>query len=81
MNNPTTLIDPLGLYHVDDNGNILGDSNGEVLCDDSGTCYTWSSDAGYWSPDSGSSGGPSTDPAFGADQGSGGWSKVARTSL
>jgi RHS repeat-associated protein len=67
MNNPTTLTDPLGLYHVDDNGNILGDSNGEVLCDDSGTCYTWSSD-------SGSSGGPSTDPAFGADQGSGGWS-------
>jgi hypothetical protein len=69
MNNPTTLTDPLGLYHDDGNGNIVGDYDGEVMCDDSGTCYVWSAGAGMWSPDPN----PTTDPAFGADQGSGGW--------
>jgi RHS repeat-associated protein len=73
LNNPTRFIDPLGLYHADDNGNILGDYGGEVMCDTNDGCLSWNADSGEWDQPSGyGSSGPSTDSSF--DASNSGWS-------
>jgi RHS repeat-associated protein len=48
-NNPLSLVDPLGLYQVVPETNmIVGDKDGEILCFDDGSCVQWNAESQTW---------------------------------
>ena len=48
MNNPLAYVDPSGLDHTDENGQLVGDGPGETMTEGDGTVITWDPTTNMW---------------------------------